>query len=201
MARSGPKRLLLVLAWIGIGLGALLAVPLVFWYGILDWNGRPVCHKGIDLALSNWQDVNKTKVFPNVDGRSVESLRVIRGCFGAATLETTYRYVPGLARGDPGDLVLLYLPEPTRWTWHGQPPTRFREKAWILVPLDMKFYGPTREDAGPGEFSERVSLAELKWRLEATLEFLQSNERPNWEAVVEEHRQFMKQVEDNEAER
>lgn len=31
--------------------------------------------------------------------------------------------------------------QPTRWAWHGPPPSMFAEKAWIIVPVDMKFYG------------------------------------------------------------
>jgi hypothetical protein len=51
--------------------------------------------------------------------------------------------------------VLMYLDRPTRWTWHGVPPTIFKEKALIIVPADIA--GGGRPKSGPGELSERVS--------------------------------------------
>jgi hypothetical protein len=35
---------------------------------------------------------------------------------------------------------------------------------------------------------------ELKYRLRKTLDFLAANQRPNWEAVVEEHTRFLEML-------
>jgi hypothetical protein len=194
------KRQALIAVWL-IGIAAIVAsLPLVYRFvriAILDWDDQPYCHKAIGLALANWQDEHgRTGEFPNVGGRSSDSLAELVPFFGDTGLEKKYRYVPGLTVDDPGDLVLLYLPQATRWTWHGTAPTIFQKKAWILVPVDMKLRGPDRDDAGPGENSERVPLEEFKYRLRKTLDFLAANQRPNWEAVVEEHTRFLEMLAD-----
>ena len=190
------KRLVLGALWTCIVFGVIVLA----YYMLFDRGGQPYCHKGIDMALHNWRDANKLDktTFPNIDGSSAKSLAEIREFFGVwEKLEETYMYVPGLRTDDPGDLVLMYLPQPTRWTWHGGPPPNvFKPKGWILVPVDMKFYGNrNRDELGPGEFSEWVSFMEFKDRLQKTLDFLRDNERPNWEAVVEEHTRFLGRAE------
>lgn len=193
------KRYVLVAIWACILVGSLIGVFLILLYRPLfwDWRGQPLCHKGIDLGFHNWRDANKLdkNVFPNIDGSSEKSLAVIDKFAGDINVQQKYMYVAGLRRDDPGDLVLMYLPRPTRWTWHGgPPPSIFKDKAWILLPLDMKFYGADRKDAGPGEFSERVSVDEFRYRLKRTLDFLRDNERPNWEAVVDEHTRLLESL-------
>src|SRR5581483_10680659 len=88
-----------------------------------------------------------------------------------------YRYVAGLRQDDPRDLVLLYLDRPTRWTWHEAHPTIFNKKAWMLIPVDFEGGG---WHAGGGECSDRVSLGEFRSRLRRTLDFIRTNQRPNW---------------------
>jgi hypothetical protein len=39
--------------------------------------------------------------------------------------------------------------------------------------------------------SERVSLDEFRSTLKRTLDFIRTNERPNWQAVVAEHSKFL----------
>ena len=179
---------------IGVAIAALTAGIAVYLFVLTDRSGRPYCHKQVDMAFHDWQDLNKTKQFPNVNGCSTDSLAEIKQHLGGVDLSDSYMYVPGLKRDDPGDLVLMYLRQPTRWTWHGERPSIFRDTAWILVPVDMKFYGPGR-DAGPGEFSERVSFKEFRRRLAKTLEFLKENQRPHWKEVVKEHRDFLQSLE------
>jgi O-acetylhomoserine/O-acetylserine sulfhydrylase-like pyridoxal-dependent enzyme len=43
-----------------------------------------------------------------------------------------------------------------------------------------------RKITRPGECSETVSLDEFRKRLGQTIDFVQKNQRPNWEAVVAE---------------
>lgn len=165
-------------------------------YGLfVDPSAQPVCHKGVHFLLTSWQDTHKTREFPNVDGDSAKSIAELDPRNFEPNLKVHYSYVPGLTKDDPGDLVLLYVNQPTRWTWHGQPPTIFTDHAWILVPVDMKLFGGReRDQLGPGEFSERVSFDEFRQRLEKTLDFLKTQRRPNWEAVVKEHSEFLKRV-------
>ena len=195
-----------VILWSAGALLALLAVVgLVLVLArsefLLDWEGRPYCHKGIMFGFKIWMEENgldmnsNTNAFPNVGGVGRDSLAAIReGMGGHMDWAKSYRYVPGLREDDPGHLVLMYFDRPTRWTWHGPAPTIFTKKAWILVPVDFDGIGRHRE--GPGELSERVSPDRFKTRLRETLEFLQTNARPHWQTVVAEHRRFLESLED-----
>ena len=100
---------------------------------LTDPNGKPTCHKLLMLDLYRWQDTNHTSLFPNIDGLSVDSLSNLRDDADSDTIvemNEKYMYVPGLKSDDPGELVLMYMREPTRWTWHGWRPSVFRSKAW-----------------------------------------------------------------------
>ena len=160
---------------------------------VRDYEVKPQCHKQVDGSFHEWQDEHKTREFPNVRGESLASMQVLPSFEVFTELQSHYSYVPGLTRDDPGDLVLMYVNQPTRWTWHGEPPTVFTDQAWILVPVDLKFYG-NRDKLGPGEFSERVAFDEFRQRLEKTLDFLKLQKRPNWETVVKEHSDFLKRM-------
>ncbi|MBL9171435.1 MAG: hypothetical protein JNN07_27125 [Verrucomicrobiales bacterium] len=139
----------------------------------------------------------QTNAFPNLGGRSRESMLAISNELGGyIRWVDDYRYVAGLTSDDPGDLVLLYVSAATRWTWHGQrPPTRFQEKGWIIVPVDFKLLehrDPRR--LPPGELSERVPVQEFAQRLRKTLDFLKTNQRPNWRTVVAEHERLLESL-------
>ena len=181
-----------------IGSSILVGWLIAAMFGNKDWlfdqEGKPACHKQVDLVIRFWQDEHKTRAFPNADGDGAESLNEVKELANYPELKSHYSYVPGLTRDDPGDLVLFYINKPTRWTWHGPVPTIFKSKQWILVPIDMKFYGG-REDAGPGEFSERVSFDEFRKRLRKTLDYLKAKERPNWERIVKQHSEFLERTE------
>jgi len=184
---SKTKRTIIILAFVPVMFGAAI----VFYATVLtDSSGQPYCHKVLDTAIYNWQDANNSQSFPNVGGDSVRSLGELTPHLGGDDLTNQNMYVPGLTRNDPGELILMYLPAPTRWTWHGQKPTIFTDRAWLVVPVDMKFYG-NRSEAGPGEFSERLSTTDFKRRLQATLQFLKEEQRPNWKATVEQHTEFL----------
>jgi hypothetical protein len=179
--------------WVGGGFAAL-ALGLGYYCLILDWQGRPFCHKQIDGAFMEWMgehggNVNShTNAYPNTDGKGAESLAAIGQYMRDMDWARNYRYVPGLRQDDPPDLVLLYLDRPTRWVWHGQPPTVFRQEAWMIIPLDW------RPVPGSGELSEQVSLGEFRARLKRTLDFVRTNERPNWQTVVAEHTKFLDSI-------
>lgn len=186
--------------WLGGLLAILVGVAFGYYHFILDWEGRPFCHKQIMFGFMHWMDdsgmdINShTNVFPNANGTGADSLAAIsNGMGGHMTWAKGYRYVPGLREDDPGDLVLMYLDRSTRWAWHGPPPSIFKDKAWIVVPADFAMGG--RPQSGPGELSERVSLAEFRSRLRRTLDFVRTNERPHWQTVVAEHAKFLDSIE------
>ena len=180
--------------WRIVTVVALLGLPFIYYNFILDRHPPPFCHKQIYFAFHTWMVDSKTNAFPNAGGIGADSISLMNEQMGGLTWSKNYKYVPGLCVGDPGDLVLMYVAHPTRWTWHGSTPTIFRQKQWILVPLDFKSEGPDRAGAGPGELSERVSSEEFRRRLQRTLDFLRTNTRPNWETVVAEHARFLESV-------
>lgn len=170
------------------------AVYGLIYYLRIDWTGRPFCHKQIWFASEDWQQANKTGDFPNVDGRSQKSMAALEQVWSYLDWTNDYRYVPGLKQGDPGELVLLYLKQPTRWRWHGQlPPTVSGEEAWLILPVDFS-WGERIPEYPVTEVTERVPTSEFKRRLEATLEYLRENERENWETVVAEHTEFLESI-------
>jgi len=183
---------------------ALVVLGLGYYSLILDHENMPYCHKAALMAVLDWFEVQKTDVLPNVQGRSVDSLAELRNDLGDQPWEVTYRYVPGLQKDDPGDLVLMYMVEPTRYIFHNNPQTIFSQKKWMIVPLD--FTGQVGSAIGRwdgrevplwGECSERVSLDEFQTRLKKTLDFLRTHERPNWQTVVAEHETFLESISEN----
>jgi hypothetical protein len=193
-----------VIMWIAGTLALLMGLALGYGRFILDWNGRPFCHKQIMFGFLNVMHtsggdiLNDPKPFPNVKGLSQESLATTRDFMGDEVAWTNdYNYVAGLRENDPADLVLMYFNRPTRWNWHGtRPPTIFREKAWIIIPVDFGSGLNFRPHTGQvGECSERVSLDDFRIRLRRTLDFVRTNQRPNWQAVIAEHERFLQSIE------
>jgi hypothetical protein len=96
--------------------------------------------------------------------------------------------VPGLKADDPADLVLLYTTRPTRFVWHGDHPSLFRARRWVVVAPD---FGMSPEPRGRGELSDWIDTPQLKARLRKTLDYLKANDRPFWTNVVAEHGAFL----------
>lgn len=193
---------------IGWGAGVLLAMiglALGYYFFILDWQGRPFCHKQIMFAFLNLTHpdggdlTHAQEPFPNVRGLSQDSLATIReGMGGFMTWTNDYNYVPGLQEDDPPELVLLYFNRPTRWNVHISPPAIFEKKEWIIVPVDFGDGVRTGAHQGePGECGEWVSEAGFRRRLEGTLDFIRTNERPNWTTIVAEHTKFLNSLKSN----
>jgi hypothetical protein len=182
------------LKWIAAIHAVLIGGALIYYFIIIDHSAKPYCHKQFEMALTIWAndhgggDSNiRTNVFPNINGNSEQSLRALDQTMAATAIWSQgYRYVPGLRENDPGDLVLFYLEQPTRWIWHGQPQTIFAEKKWLIVPVDFAFFGDRRPTFS-GEMSERLNPDQFKARLQKTLDFLRTNNRPNWQNVIAEH--------------
>jgi hypothetical protein len=170
-----------------------IVLGVAYYYFILDREGRPYCHKQFYLAFKTWMDDRSTNAFPNTVGRSADSLAEIQEEMGGSTnWAAHYRYVPGLYEDDPGDLILMYFDSPTRWKWHGPSPTIFQEKAWIIVPAD--FTQSSRRVSHSGELNEWVPTQEFCNRLQRTIDFVRTNQRPNWGTVVAEHTEFLDSI-------
>ncbi len=189
---SRPALWLLVVA-------CILVIPAIVYFVIYDHRNEPLCHKAMMFAATTWLDDRKTDILPNVDGHGEQSLAELRSYLGDDSWPEMYRYVPGMRKGDPGDLVLAYMPVPTRYIFHGEPQTIFAEPKWILVPLDFTGHWcvglpDDRDIPLAGEQCERVPLEELKSRLKKTLDFLRNNDRPNWQTVVVEHTRFIDSI-------
>ena len=176
---------------------AMAVVALVFC--LFDWSGKPFCHAQIMMTTRLWlNEVGEDGFFPDVDGSSADSLKVLLTDWDSKTADSIsnrYRYVPGLQGKDPGNLVLMYFNRPTRYTTHVSFPTVFDEKGWIILPVD--FGSRTTRDPviATGECGERVTTIEFKRRLRATLDFLRTNDRPHWQKVVAEHTAFLDEIE------
>ena len=176
-----------------LGAAALLLAGVVQIQAVMNEPpGKPVCHKAVNFALLSWQDQNATSGYPNVAGRSTDSLARCDKLLHNDKLSGKYKYVPGLTRDDPGELVLLYMAKPTRWTWHGERPSKTAPLKWLVVPVD--FRTSSRKFNGNGEQSEQLTEDQFFTRLEGTLRFIEANERPNWESIVKEHRAFLETV-------
>ncbi len=192
------KRLIL---WTAGIFAILISLAFGYYHFILDWDGRPSSHAQIMLAfMKSMHDpgvnfANDPKPFPNVKGLSQDSVVTIRdGMGGNMDWAKDYNYVPGLREDDPGDLVLMYFNRPTRWTWFAAPPTIFKQKEWIIVPVDFA-EGMRPRSGQDRDYSERVSLEEFRSRLRRTLDFVRTNERPNWQTIVAEHTKFLNSME------
>jgi hypothetical protein len=89
--------------WSAGTLAALIGLPLGYYQFVLDWEGRPFCHKQIMFAFMTWMDDqgmdidSNTNLFPNVNGVGRDSLAAISdGMNGQMVWAKDYKYVPGL---------------------------------------------------------------------------------------------------------
>ena len=201
---SRVLRTLLAILAIPVSLFALFVCFGVGFRLLHDSTNMPLCGKQTYIEVQNWFDREKSSALPNIEGRSIESLARLNEGDSENTNEWNekYQYVPGLRRGDPGDLVLMYMKKPTRWRHHAAgAPLIFEEHKWVLVPLDFTHVGDSntkkvdRDMPDIGESFERVSLDELKARLRKTLKFLEDNNRRHWQTVVAENKAFLETTE------
>jgi|ERR1019366_1062203 hypothetical protein len=157
-----------------------------------------VCHRLLDGALEQWMlETTNGVTFPNVDGSSSQSLRLVLPYLGLNDTNALrdYMYVPGLRSDDPDNLILFYLREPSRRTWHGDTHWFSGPKRWVV--LNPRMSSPDSDSArAGGELCEAISSAEFKDRLRATIDYLKQNKRPNWEAAEQEHMRFISSIQE-----
>jgi hypothetical protein len=155
-----------------------------------------VCHRLLDGMLAQWMlETTNGVTFPNVDGSGSRSLALLLPYFGPNDTNALhdYMYVPGLHSDDPDNLILFYLREPSRRTWHGDTHWFSGPKRWVILNPTMSMPDSNSGRAG-GELCEAISMAEFKERLCATLEYLKRKERPGWQAAEQEHMRFMNAI-------
>jgi hypothetical protein len=95
-----------------------IPVSLIVGFRFLhDFENMPLCGTQTFINVQNWYDYKRTNTLLNVDGRSTESLAKLLwfDAQDAKEWHEKYRYVPGLRKGDPGDLVMMYMKVPIRW--------------------------------------------------------------------------------------
>ena len=99
-----------------------------------------------------------------------------------------WRYIQGLKEDDPRDLVLMYSKQRTHWRWHGLHDGYCDQTAWIVRPVfDYGGHWGDRDECW-------LNTAQLRERLEKTLEFLRNNDRPHWQLTHKEHGPFIDEL-------
>jgi hypothetical protein len=199
---NSMRRPIKIALWIATPFALLIAGGLLYFFVLLDWNAKPYCEKQITLAVRLWTHDQNPNLLPNVEGSSFHSMASM-----AEQLVTTnivlrdYQYVPGLQQNDPGDLVLIYFNQPTHWRMHIRPEGRWKPKHWLVMPIAALEAGVTRQAErvghathqvlGFGEQGELLSTEQFTNRLLAALDYLRTNNRPHWQAIVKEHTAFI----------
>ncbi len=159
---------------------------------LATWLGRRphlTCHRAIFGALGHWEIETKTSGwYPNVEGRSQASLALLEPYLKDGRSELRdYRYVPGLRSDDPRELVLMYVKEPSRRSWHGDTPWFRRERRWVVLNPQMW----DGEGDRSSEVAEWIPTNEFTDRLARTLRFLSENRRAGWTNAAAEHSGFL----------
>ena len=94
--------------------------------------------------------------------------------------------MPGLHLDDPEQLVLMYMKEKTAYNYHGDSQHNiFSARKWMVL-------SPAIADSGKcPEGGDLLDTPEFKKRLLATIDFLKTNNRPNWQVVAREQMAFI----------
>ena len=131
-------------------------------------------------------ETGHTNDYPNVNGNGHASLSIIEPFMDARIHQ--YGYVPGLHHDDPNDLVLMYMKEKTRHSWHGDRDNSiFSPPKWMVLSPDILA-------GSAGEGGALVETPEFKRRLQLTVIFLKENQRPDWQTVADEQTKFLNSI-------
>ncbi len=154
-------------------------------FNLLYAGPRPVCHRVLDCGFVQWvEEIGKTNAYPNVRGEAAASLADMKRFWGAYEIPKAYGYVPGLRFDDSNSLVLMYMKERTSYTWHADHQHNiFSQRKWMVLSPEFSGHCP--------EGGELLDTPEFKKRLLATIDFLKTNNRPNWEVVAREQTAFV----------
>ena len=178
-----------------IGSGCLLLSGCALLLWLRPPGPNIICHRGLDGAFMIWSaETTNGDWYPNVDGSSAKSLSVIARYYGPDPKALRdYRYVPGLKRDDPKDLILAYVTEPSRRRWHGDGHWFRKEKRWVVLNPRIENAEDDQLDRW-GELAECIPADELENRLAKTLRFLSVNQRNSCTNVVMEHQKLLQEL-------
>ena len=152
------------------------------------------CHKALDGAIQQWRIETTNEVaYPNVGGNSARSLAVLRLYLGDDVDRELrdYGYVPGLRSDDPPDLIVFYLKQSSRRTWHGDTHWFTGSKRWFVLNPQWDTLNPSNAAV---EMGEMISTKDFETRLAGTLAFLRQEARPGWETAEQEHQSFLHSI-------
>jgi hypothetical protein len=152
------------------------------------------CHKALDGTIQQWRiETTNGVALPNVGGDSARSIAVLGPYLGDGVDRQLrdYGYVSGLQFDDPPDLVLFYLKQSSRRTWHGDTHWFTGPKRWFVLNPQWDALNPS--DAA-GEMGEMISKKNFETRLTRTLAFLRQEARPGWETAEQEHQSFLHSI-------
>ena len=192
------KRLLILVVAVLVVTSAIV----VFSFRSRSLGPRPFCHNILNGALSQWVLEHRAKgdvsgAYPNAAGASEKSMVEVAIYFpGAAKGEAEkmlqeYAYLPGLRESDPGNLILMYMKQQTRYIWHGDTHASRNKLMWIVFAPGLAL--PFDDEWCP-EAARKLNMREFKARLQATLDYLKSNNRPYWTNAVREHAAFLNSI-------
>ncbi len=182
---------------------AISSAVAVFSFRSRSLGPRPFCHKILTGILIQREMEHRAKgdmsgAYPNVGGGSEKSMIEIASYFpspakdGATEMLRQYAFVPGLQESDPENLILMYLKQQTRYTWHGDTRANRNKLMWIVFSPGLD--SPFDTDEWCPEGARKLNTREFKARLQATLDYLKANNRPYWTNTVREHSAFLNSI-------
>lgn len=133
-------------------------------------------------------------VYPNDDGESEKTIAQFAPYLHneQAKRLQDYAYVPGLRDSDPENLILMYMKQKTRYTWHGDTRANRNKLMWIVFAPSLD--SPFNTDEWCPEGARKLNTREFRTRLQATLDYLKTNNRPYWTNTVREHSAFLNSI-------
>ena len=148
----------------------LVAVIIAFIFCKIIWSEErmgPVPLGPLPVCLKTCQTMNG--FYPNIEGSSSKTLAQMAAdlikqrnisLYEGLILTNNIIYVPGLASGDPEDLIVAYIKTKTRHAWHGDL-NPFCEKKWLVYSPRFGFCAEGGAELCK-EHGQRLSTAELR---------------------------------------
>lgn len=186
-----------------IGIGCLVlivgAISMRQWIARGPQGPSFICHRNLVASMDQWaMATSNGDWYPNINGSGIDSLNVLAPYIYKIEGLRDYRYVPGLKNNDPEALILIYLNEPSRKTWHGDNRWFLRNKRWIIINARTSSPGHTGGDDW-SEVGEAITTPEFRKRLKLTLDYLEKSNRPHWQMIRQEHTAFLNSIKNSDS--